>query len=94
MAGWTGLWWPNAQIHQLLSSRFHRLLLSSRQNFCQEVLGGVLNVPLAEACTQELTGSNGECRGMKKIPGTFQQIAPSIIRVISARPPLGILLCC
>ena len=84
----------STQVHQLLSSRLHRLCLSSHQHFCKEMLRGVLDMLLDEACTQELTGSNGEYGGMKRIPGMVQQTAPSIVRVVSAQTPLGILLCC
>ena len=62
-----GPWRPNTQVHQLLSSRFHRLLLGSRQYLSQEVLCGVLDVLLDEARAQEFTGSYRKCRGMKKI---------------------------
>ena len=82
--------WANAQVHQLLSSRFHQLILSGRQHFCQEVLGGVLDVPLEETRGQELTGSHKERHGMKKIPGAVQETVPCIVGVVSTRPTLGI----
>ena len=94
MAGWTGLWRPNAQVYQLLSSRFHRLLLSGRQHFFQEVLKGVPDVPLEEARTQELSGSHGEHCSTKKLPGTVQKTMSCIVRIISTRPTLGISLHC
>ena len=68
-AGYTGPWRPNTQVHQLLSSRFQRLLLGSRQYLSQEVLRGVSDVSLDETRAQEFTGSYGKCRGTKKIPG-------------------------
>ena len=49
-------------------------------------------MPLDEACMQEPAGSNEKHYGMKKIPGAVQQTMPSVVRVISARMPLGTLL--
>ena len=69
--GGTGPRRLDTQVHQLLSSRFHRLLLGSRQYLSQEVLRGVLDVSLDETRTQEFTGSYGKRRGMKKIPGAI-----------------------
>ena len=70
-AGYAGLWRPNTQVHQLLSSRFQRLLLISCQYLSQEVLRGVANVSLDETRAQEFTGCYGKCRGMKKILGVI-----------------------
>ena len=92
--GYTGLWRPNTQVHQLLSSRFQRLLLCSRQYLSQEVLRGVVDVLLDETHVQQFTSCYGKRRGTKKIPGAVQQTAPRIVRVVSPRPTLGILLHC
>ena len=70
-AGYMGPRQPNNQVHQLLSSRFQRLLLGSRQYLSQEVLCGVLDVSLDETRAQEFTGSYGKHRGTKKIPGAI-----------------------
>ena len=70
-AGYTGPQRPDTQVHQLLSSRFQRLLLGSRQYFSQEVLRGVPDVSLDETRAQEFTSCYGKRRGMKKIPGAI-----------------------
>ena len=70
-AGYAGLWRPNTQVHQLLSSRFQRLLLGSRQYLSQEVLRGVADVSLDETRAQKFTARYGDCRGTKKIPGAI-----------------------
>ena len=70
-AGYAGPWWPDTQVHQLLSSRFHRLLLGSRKYLSQEVLRGVLDISLDETRAQEFTGRYGQRHGTKKIPGTI-----------------------
>ena len=68
-AGYTGTRRPDTQVHQLLSSRFHRLLLGRRQYLSREVLCGVFDTSLDETRMQEFTSSYGKHRGMKKIPG-------------------------
>ena len=70
-AGHTGPRRPNAQVHQLLSSHFQRLLLGSRQYLDQKVFRGVANASLDKTRAQEFAGRNGDCRGTKKIPGAI-----------------------
>ena len=70
-AGYTGPQRPDTQVHQLLSSRFQRLLLGSRQYLSQEVFRGVANVSLDETRAQKFAGHYGDCRGTKKIPGAI-----------------------
>ena len=70
-AGYTGSRRPDTQVRQLLSSRFQRLLLGSRQYLSQEVLRGVSDISLNETRAQELTSCYGKRRGTKKIPGAI-----------------------